>query len=79
MQYKMNERLLAVLYSDRPLAFTDVGGLTGPGNTVAVPATDDAVRPPFLGSAHACGAKLDIDNPGMGAIETLWVQNPVLR
>lgn len=34
MQYKLNERLLAVLYSERPLAFTDVAGLTGAGNTV---------------------------------------------
>eukprot|EP00892_Ulva_mutabilis_P004197 jgi/Ulvmu1/2149/UM129_0008.1 len=34
MQYKLNERLLAVLHSERPVAFTDVGDLTGPGNTV---------------------------------------------
>lgn len=34
MQYKLNERLLAVSHSDRPIAFTDVGDLTGPGHTV---------------------------------------------
>lgn len=46
MQYRLNERLLAILYSERPAAFTDVGGLTGPGNTVASPAVDvnSAVR-----------------------------------
>lgn len=36
MQYKLNERLLAVLHADRPIAFTDVGDLTGPGNTITV-------------------------------------------
>eukprot|EP00892_Ulva_mutabilis_P004193 jgi/Ulvmu1/2145/UM129_0004.1 len=34
MQYKLNERLLAVHHSRRPIAFTDVGDLTGPGHTV---------------------------------------------
>ena len=63
MQYKLNERLLAVLYSERPLAFTDVGGLTGPGNTVAVPGADAAVRPPLLGTAHACGVTMHVVPP----------------
>jgi predicted membrane chloride channel (bestrophin family) len=30
MQYRLNERLLAVAQTHRPLAFTDVGGLQGP-------------------------------------------------
>ena len=34
MQYKLNERLIAVSHSRRPVAFTDVGELTGPGNTI---------------------------------------------
>jgi hypothetical protein len=34
MQYRLNERLIAVSHSRRPVAFTDVGDLTGPGNTV---------------------------------------------
>eukprot|EP00892_Ulva_mutabilis_P004192 jgi/Ulvmu1/2144/UM129_0003.1 len=43
MQYKLNERLLAVTRSKRPLAFTDVGDLTGPGNTVQMPPSGPAV------------------------------------
>lgn len=36
MQYKLNERLLSIAYSARPPAFTDYGGLKGPGNTIAL-------------------------------------------
>lgn len=46
MQYRLNERLLAILYSERPVAFTDMGGLTGPGNTVAVTDASGQVRAP---------------------------------
>eukprot|EP00892_Ulva_mutabilis_P007760 jgi/Ulvmu1/5356/UM022_0150.1 len=45
MQYKLNERLLAVRYSERPVAFTDVGGLTGPGNTPEVPGVGGLTGP----------------------------------
>jgi hypothetical protein len=34
MQYRLNERLLALSHSRRPAAFTDVGDLSGPGNTI---------------------------------------------
>ena len=34
LQYRLNERLLSVSLSRRPIAFTDVGELTGPGNTI---------------------------------------------
>eukprot|EP00892_Ulva_mutabilis_P007761 jgi/Ulvmu1/5357/UM022_0151.1 len=65
MQYKLNERLLAVLYSERPVAFTDVGGLTGPGNTVAVP---DAVTGDVQegGSAGAANGAAAAPNPFAG-------------
>lgn len=36
IQYKLNERLLAVSHARRPVAFTDVGELSGPGNTVVL-------------------------------------------
>jgi hypothetical protein len=44
MQYKLNERLLAIAHSRRPVAFTDVGGLHGEGNTVALHAHAVMVR-----------------------------------
>jgi hypothetical protein len=42
MQYKLNERLLAIGHSDRPLAFTDVAELKGPGNTILMPGSGNA-------------------------------------
>ena len=62
MQYKLNERLLAVLYSERPLAFTDVGDLTGPGNTVrmhggsGIPPSQVRTAPPPRCCAALCCA-----------------------
>lgn len=37
MQYRLNERLLAVSKTERPLAFTDVGALDGPSNVPQLP------------------------------------------
>jgi hypothetical protein len=34
MQYKLNERLLAVSHTIRPVAFTDFGEIAGPGNQI---------------------------------------------
>lgn len=49
MQYNLNERLLAmlaVLSADRPIAFTDCGDLTGPGDTITVRSGPPAPPPP---------------------------------
>jgi hypothetical protein len=43
MQYRLNERLLAVSKTERPLAFTDFGALLGPRNFPQLP-----VRPSHL-------------------------------
>ena len=37
IQYRLNERLLAVSRTGRPVAFTDVADLAGPGNVPAMP------------------------------------------
>ena len=37
MQYRLNERLLAVSKTERPLAFTDVGTIDGPSNIPQLP------------------------------------------
>ena len=37
LQYKLNERLLAVSHARRPVASTDVGEISGPHNTVVLP------------------------------------------
>lgn len=34
IQYKFNERLLAISHTSRPVSFTDVGEIMGPGNKV---------------------------------------------
>jgi hypothetical protein len=34
LQYRLNERLISVSMSKRPIAFTDVARLSGPGNTI---------------------------------------------
>ena len=40
IQYRFNERLLAVSRTQRPVAFTDVANLSGPGNRPgAIPAS----------------------------------------
>jgi predicted membrane chloride channel (bestrophin family) len=44
MQYRLNERLLAVSKTERPLAFTDVGAIDGPSNIPQLP----PVRSPAL-------------------------------
>jgi hypothetical protein len=47
LQYRLNERLLAVSKTSRPLAFTDMSDLSGTGNVPAVPDLPyTAVRPP---------------------------------
>ena len=34
IQYKFNERLLAIAHTNRPVSFTDVGAIKGPGNKI---------------------------------------------
>lgn len=34
IQYKFNERLLAIAHTNRPVSFTDVGEIKGPGNKI---------------------------------------------
>jgi hypothetical protein len=77
MQYKLNERLLAVSHSRRPVAFTDVGALTGPGNTVVMPPATAQVRSRHLRAdgtgacmpqAHACHRRMH----ATGACMPLW-------
>lgn len=37
MQYRVNERLLAVTRTTRPVAFTDCAGIVGPNNLPSMP------------------------------------------
>lgn len=48
MQYRLNERLLAVSKTERPLAFTDVGAIDGPSNIPQLP----PVRATFHSAVH---------------------------
>jgi predicted membrane chloride channel (bestrophin family) len=52
MQFKLNERLLAVTNTKRPNAFTDVDYIVGPMNVP--PAALPGVRPPFIWGFSAC-------------------------
>ena len=37
MQYRLNERMLAVTRTTRPVAFTDCAGIVGPNNLPSMP------------------------------------------
>lgn len=70
IQYKLNERLLAVSRSKRPLAFTDVGDLTGPGNTVHMPSAT-ASSP----QARPCPTPTLPRQPHHGRSNLMWTQS----
>eukprot|EP00892_Ulva_mutabilis_P009382 jgi/Ulvmu1/6816/UM031_0020.1 len=50
LQYRLNERLLSVTRTTRPVAFTDCAGIVGPNNLPSMPhwfpEDDDEARPP---------------------------------
>jgi hypothetical protein len=54
MQYRLNERLLAVSKTERPLAFTDIGAIDGPSNIPQLP----PVRPCTGPSSGPCGTEM---------------------
>ena len=53
IQYRFNERLLAVSRTQRPVAFTDIGDLNGPGNKPAQAAATP-VRPLRCSTVDFC-------------------------
>jgi hypothetical protein len=55
MQYKLNERLLAVTRTTRPVAFTDVGTLEGPANMVQMCSAGALLRQPSASSSRGGG------------------------
>jgi hypothetical protein len=54
IQYRFNERLLAVSRTARPVAFTDVADLAGPGNKPVAVAGGTPARPFLLLIALLC-------------------------